>query len=83
MTVRPWGGDDTYPPKVESGRPDGFGIDADLGDGRKASFNVTIAALVANGGSFYSRWTGSVKATFEEECYEDGSAVFEQFKLAE
>ncbi len=81
IKVRPWGGDDTYPPKVESGLPAGFGIEANLGRGKSASFNVTIGMVGLDAAPVYNKWIGSVEGVVEGVHYEDGTALLEQFKV--
>jgi hypothetical protein len=81
LTVRPWGGDATYPPKVGSGFPAGFGIKANLGGGQTASFNVTSITQGLEITSLYTNWLGSVEGVVEGKSYTGGAALYEEFKV--
>jgi hypothetical protein len=81
ITVRPWGGDDTYPPTTGNGLPAGFGIEVDLGCGKRATFNVTISEVGLAFPSTYAKFIGGVEAVVDGKSYKDGTALFEQFKL--
>jgi hypothetical protein len=81
IKVRPWGGDDTYPPTTGNGLPAGFGIKVDLGRGQSASFNVTISEVGLAFPPTYAKFIGGVEAVVDGKSYKNGTALFEQFKL--
>ncbi len=83
VVVRPWGANDTYPPTVSTGPPQGLAIAFDLGPwgGGVLRLNVTRELTVADSG-YYQRFIGSVKGGLSscEDEYE-GTAIYEQFKV--
>lgn len=88
LTVRPMGSSETsarYPPQAGD-VPDGFHLEFDLGIEGWLKANVS-GTHIAGDGRYYFRWagnmTGEVSLGDDKESMLTGSAVFEQFVLAE
>jgi hypothetical protein len=82
VVVRPWGGEDTYPPPAGSETPDGFILAFADVEGREFTVNVTnFATPVPN--PLYNRFIGTVEGSFAggNETFV-GVASYEQFKAA-
>jgi len=82
VVVRPWGGEDTYPPPAGAEVPDGFILTFADVEGRELRVNVTtFATPVPN--PLYNRFIGTVEGSFagENETFV-GVASYEQFKAA-
>jgi hypothetical protein len=78
--VRPWGGEDTYPPPAGSETPNGFIITFADVEGQEFTINVTtFATPVPN--PLYNRFIGTAEGSFhgENETFV-GVASYEQFK---
>lgn len=84
ITVRPSGGNDTYPPTIETGNPGGFRIVVKTDErGEDLTFNVKTDRIVLGAaGAMYTRWTGRLSAEIGGRRLEGGQALFEQFKLS-
>ncbi|KAJ5560458.1 hypothetical protein N7513_002857 [Penicillium frequentans] len=94
LTVRPVSGNVThnptggrYPPQAGD-IPDGFTVEAHLGEEGWLKVNVSIATLVTGDGEYYMRWSGELVGSVvdaEGTVADAGSgvAVFEQFALVE
>jgi hypothetical protein len=83
ITVRPSGGDATYPPTVFTGNPGGFSITVN-DSGCKMTFNVTTDRIVlGDAGGVYTRWTGALTGKVSGGAtMTGGQALFEQFKVS-
>ena len=79
--VRPFGGDDTYPPTVFTEAPAGFNIEFDLGE--KECFNATVTTdkLVYGGSGGYARWMGEMRGSLNGGQEKTGVAMFEQIAV--
>lgn len=94
LTVRPVSGNVTsnptggrYPPQAGD-IPDGFTVEACLGEEGWLKVNVSIVTLVTGDGEYYMRWSGELVGSVvdAEGAVTDagsGVAVFEQFALVE
>lgn len=82
VIVRPWGGEDTYPPPAGTETPDGFILTFADVEGRELRVNVTTHATPVPIAS-YNRFIGSAEGSFEGESEVlTGVASYEQFKAA-
>lgn len=81
-TVRPWGANSQYPPKIGTGVMEGLEVRFDLGRGETFVANVTTKAVAVNLGP-YVRTTGTVTGGVLGcgKTYE-GATLFEEFKFA-
>lgn len=82
VVVRPWGGEDTYPPPVGTDVPAGFIMTFADVEGREFEVNVTTAVTAVRI-PLYNRFIGTAEGRFadDEEIFV-GSASYEQFKAA-
>ncbi|EME38992.1 hypothetical protein DOTSEDRAFT_75627 [Dothistroma septosporum NZE10] len=79
VIARPWGGDSTYPPTMNSSSPLGLTVDFDV-DGKNFHVNfTTYGTITAN--SRYTRWLASSAGGFEGEEVYNGTVVWEVVKL--
>lgn len=82
VIVRPWGGEDTYPPPPNAKIPKGFEATFANIEGKQMKVNVTNADVVIPYGKVYDRIIGTLEGGFvgEEETW-TGVAQYEQFKV--
>lgn len=82
VIVRPWGGEDTYPPPAGTDTPAGFILTFAEVEGREFVVNVTTAGTPVPL-PLYNRFIGVAEGRFagEDEVFA-GSASYEQFKAA-
>ena len=78
LRVRPFGGDDTYPPNPTSSNPDGYSISYDLGGKGMLNVNFTIS-LSTFSMPTYSRFIGKVEGGITGDQKFKGRALCEQF----
>lgn len=81
VTVRPWGANDAYPPKLLTGTMEGIEAVFQLTDGSTLVANVTTGLEVVNAVA-YIRTLGTVEATVGNTTYSGGRALFEEFKIS-
>ncbi|OGM42805.1 hypothetical protein ABOM_008984 [Aspergillus bombycis] len=79
MKVRPTGENATFPPTSDSGLPDGFRIEVNLGDlgALEAELSSNLATLSKPG---YGRWIGTVNGSVGGVAYE-GVSGYEMFNF--
>ena len=82
VVVRPWGGEDTYPPPPNAKYPQGFEVTFADVEGKELRVNVTNVDVVIPYGKVYDRIIGTVQGGFvgESEIW-TGVAQYEQFKV--
>ena len=82
VIVRPWGGEDTYPPPAGTETPDGFIVTFADVDGQEFRVNVTTFATPVPI-PLYNRFIGTAEGSFAggNETFV-GVASYEQFKAA-
>ena len=78
LRVRPFGGDDTYPPVATSSTPDGYLISYDLGDKGMLNVNFTIG-LNTDSIPNYNRFIGKLEGGILGSPKFTGRALCEQF----
>ena len=81
IKVRPWGGEDTYPPPPNAKVPKGFEINFADVEGKEMKVNVTNAEVVIPYGKVYDRIIGTMEGGFVGEEILTGVAQYEQFKI--
>ena len=81
--VRPIGRNNEYPPKIADGDPDGFNVVLNLENVGTLNINVTVETIIFRGLTLYTRFTGSMIGSMNGTLVENGTAVFEQFKVTE
>lgn len=80
VVVRPWGGNDEYPPTTGSPPPAGVEIVFQLSEGNTLRLNVTNELVIDNQ-DYYQRFIGSVEGTLNDTEVITGRALYEQFKM--
>lgn len=80
IKVRPTGHNDQYPPVLTSGNPQGFHIDANLGNGETLSVDIETNIVLADA-FLYSRWGGNVTGGITGGTIYTGVALYEEFKF--
>jgi hypothetical protein len=81
ITVRPFGANSDYPPKITTGTPTGFTISATLSTGQTFVANATIGVVAYNNGA-YGRYSGAVTGGIQGGVQYSGKGLWEQFKFA-
>lgn len=82
VVVRPWGGEDAYPPPAGTATPNGFILTFANVEGREFRVNVTNRATPVPI-PLYNRFIGTVEGVFEgEDEVLVGVGSYEQFKAA-
>lgn len=79
VSARPWGANNTYPPVVGTGSPQGLELVFGLGDERLIA-NVTSGPTVVNTAGTYMRILGAVVGGIGRECYK-GKVLLEELKF--
>ena len=82
VKVRPWGGEDRYPPPPNGKTPKGFELMFNDVLGKELRVNVTNAEVVVPYDGVYDRFIGTLEGAFVggDERW-TGVAVYEQFKV--
>lgn len=80
VMVRPWGGNDEYPPTIGSLPPLGLEITFHLGQEGVLRLNVTTDLIVVDSSS-YQRFISSVEGRVNNGQVIKGRALWEQFKM--
>lgn len=82
VKVRPWGGEDTYPPPHNSKVPKGFEVVFSDVEGKEMRVNVTNTDVVIPYANVYDRIIGTLEGGFvgDGETW-TGVAQYEQFKV--
>ena len=82
IKVRPAGENDTYPPTVTSGNPEGYSIIIDLGNDEILSVNATAKTVLLQAETLYTRSSGSLEGRLNGgPLLTGGVALFEEFKM--
>ncbi|KAI9719987.1 MAG: hypothetical protein M1812_003112 [Candelaria pacifica] len=82
ITVRPFGGNSTYPSTQSSGLPQGFEIVMDIGNEGILKANVTARFVTLAAASLYTRWIGNLEGSVNGGQLLKGLAQYEEFKIA-
>lgn len=83
VVVRPWGGEDTYPPPPTTGNPDGFILTFADVEGKAMTVNVTTVVAAVEFENVYDRWLGTLSGGLvgHNETVWTGVAQYEEFKV--
>lgn len=82
VLVRPWGGEDGYPPPATDAVPEGFVVTYADVEGGALVVNVTTATAAVADGYVYDRWIGTVAGGFTDGRGNwTGVAQYEEFKV--
>ncbi|KAK5113916.1 hypothetical protein LTR85_010449 [Meristemomyces frigidus] len=82
VIVRPWGGEDTYPPPMTTATPDGFIVTYGNVEGKEMVVNVTTATAAVEFSYVYDRWIGTLAGGFTDGSGNyTGVAQYEEFKV--
>ncbi|KAK4546232.1 hypothetical protein LTR36_002369 [Oleoguttula mirabilis] len=82
VIVRPWGGEDAYPPPATAANPDGFIVTFADVEGKELVVNVTSALAAVALEYVYDRWIGTLAGGFADGTGNwTGVAQYEEFKV--
>jgi len=83
VLVRPWGGEDAYPPPATTANPDGFVVIFPDVEGKSMRVNVTTVAATVEFEDVYDRWLGTLEGGFVDGSGGNwtGVALYEEFKV--
>lgn len=82
VVVRPWGGEDAYPPPPVDADPDGFILKFADVQGKEMVVNVTNVVASVDYLNIYDRWVGTLEGGFTDGSGNlTGVAQYEEFKV--
>ena len=82
VVVRPWGGEDAYPPPATTANLDGFTLTFADVQGKEFVVNVTNIVATVEFATAYDRWLGTLEGGFVDGSGNwSGVAQYEEFKV--
>ena len=81
ITVRPFGANDTFPPRKGDGDPDGFRIVVELQDEGTLKATITAEMVLVSAPGLFTRWISKAVGGIEGGEQFEAPAMNEEFRV--